>query len=99
MQALNLSLNGKVTDPIIPSFKKIDSFLKEWNIGVKDQRNLFLTVANVLKENKRYKATQNHKFIYLYVIIPVFMLVALLHIFSFVAFSANPALQRILSNS
>ncbi|XWS44414.1 hypothetical protein CRYUN_Cryun15aG0043300 [Craigia yunnanensis] len=52
MQALNLALNGKVTDHIIPSFKKIDSFLKEWNIGVKDQRNLFLTIANVLKENK-----------------------------------------------
>ncbi|XWS30139.1 hypothetical protein CRYUN_Cryun24cG0092400 [Craigia yunnanensis] len=52
MQALNLALNGKVTDHIIPSFKKIDSFLKEWNIGVKDQRDLFLTIANVLKENK-----------------------------------------------
>lgn len=54
MQALNLALNGKVVDHIVPSFKKIDSFLKEWNIGVKDQRNLFLTIANVLKENKRY---------------------------------------------
>ncbi|XVE83666.1 hypothetical protein DITRI_Ditri16bG0105000 [Diplodiscus trichospermus] len=52
MQALNLALNGKITDHIIPSFKKIDSFLKEWNIGIKDQRNLFLTFANVLKENK-----------------------------------------------
>ncbi|KAE8678464.1 hypothetical protein F3Y22_tig00111409pilonHSYRG00265 [Hibiscus syriacus] len=52
MHALNLALNGKVTDHIVPSFKKIDSFLKEWNIGVKDQRNLFLTVANALKENK-----------------------------------------------
>ncbi|KAB2033723.1 hypothetical protein ES319_D04G039200v1 [Gossypium barbadense] len=52
MQALNLALNGKVIDHIVPSFKKIDSFLKEWNIGVKDQRNLFLTIANVLKENK-----------------------------------------------
>ncbi|XWS30140.1 hypothetical protein CRYUN_Cryun24cG0092400 [Craigia yunnanensis] len=31
---------------------EIDSFLKEWNIGVKDQRDLFLTIANVLKENK-----------------------------------------------
>lgn len=54
MQALNLALNGKVVDHIVPSFKKIDSFLKEWNIGVKDQRNLFLTIANLLKENKRY---------------------------------------------
>ncbi|XVF58448.1 hypothetical protein PTKIN_Ptkin07bG0067600 [Pterospermum kingtungense] len=52
MQALNLALSGRVTDHITPSFKKIDSLLKEWNIGVKDQRNLFLTIANVLKENK-----------------------------------------------
>ncbi|KAK9011930.1 hypothetical protein V6N11_040002 [Hibiscus sabdariffa] len=52
MQALNLALNGTVSDHIVPSFKKIDSFLKDWNIGVKDQRNLFLAIANVLKENK-----------------------------------------------
>ncbi|XP_021297513.1 eukaryotic translation initiation factor 3 subunit M-like [Herrania umbratica] len=62
MQALNLALNGKVTDPIIPSFKNIDSFLKEWNIGVKGQRNLFLTVANVLKENKS-SAKDSFKFL------------------------------------
>ncbi|OMO97453.1 hypothetical protein CCACVL1_04550 [Corchorus capsularis] len=52
MQALNLALNGKVTDHVTPSFKKIDSFLKEWNIGIKDQRNLFLTIANIFKESK-----------------------------------------------
>lgn len=49
-----MAIDGKVTENIIPSFKKIDSFLKEWNIGIVDQRKLFLTVANVLKENKRY---------------------------------------------
>jgi translation initiation factor 3 subunit M len=52
MKALNLALNGKVTENIIPSFKKMDCFLKEWNIGVQDQRELFLAVSNVLKENK-----------------------------------------------
>lgn len=52
MQALNFALKGKVTEQISHSFKKIDSFLKEWSIGVEDQRNLFLTIANVLKENK-----------------------------------------------
>ncbi|KAI9153147.1 hypothetical protein LWI28_006718 [Acer negundo] len=52
MKALNLALNGKVTEHIIPSFKKIDSFLKEWNIDIKDKRELFLGIANVLKENK-----------------------------------------------
>ncbi|KAK2663237.1 hypothetical protein Ddye_001811 [Dipteronia dyeriana] len=52
MKALNLALNGKVTEHIIPAFKKIDSFLKEWNIDIKDKRELFLGIANVLKENK-----------------------------------------------
>jgi translation initiation factor 3 subunit M len=54
MKALTLAFNGKVTDCIVPSFKKMDSFLKEWNIGISDQRELFLTISNVLKENKRY---------------------------------------------
>ena len=89
MQALNLALNGKVTDHVIPSFKKIDSFLKEWNIGVKDQRDLFLTIANILKENKRYIGTPKHKFSYPLPIcdyICSFILVALLHIFQLCGF-------------
>ncbi|KAE8021425.1 hypothetical protein FH972_007317 [Carpinus fangiana] len=52
MKALTLALNGKVTEYIAPSFKKMDSFLKEWNIGISDQRELFLTISSVLKENK-----------------------------------------------
>lgn len=52
MKALTLAFNGKVSEHIVPSFKKMDSFLKEWNIGISDQRELFLTVSNVLKENK-----------------------------------------------
>ncbi|XP_042497319.1 eukaryotic translation initiation factor 3 subunit M-like [Macadamia integrifolia] len=52
MKALNLAVNGKVTDDIIPSFKKVDSFIKEWNIGTLDQRELFPTISNILKEHK-----------------------------------------------
>ncbi|XP_022879479.1 eukaryotic translation initiation factor 3 subunit M-like [Olea europaea var. sylvestris] len=52
MKALNMAVNGKVTEHVVPSFKKMDGFLREWNLGVKDQRQLFLTVANILKENK-----------------------------------------------
>ncbi|KAJ4707280.1 Eukaryotic translation initiation factor 3 subunit M [Melia azedarach] len=52
MKALNLAVNGKVAEHIIPSLKKIDSFLKEWNVEIKDKRELFLGVANVLKESK-----------------------------------------------
>ena len=54
MTALDLAANGKVTESIIPSFKKIDSLLQEWNIGKADQREFFLTVSNILKDNKRY---------------------------------------------
>jgi translation initiation factor 3 subunit M len=53
MKALNLAMSGKVTEHIIPSCKKIDSFLKEWNLEVQDQRELFLCVANALKDSKR----------------------------------------------
>lgn len=52
MKALNLAVIGKVTDHVVPSFKKMDDFLKEWNLGIKDKRDLFLTVANILKDNK-----------------------------------------------
>ncbi|KAJ4898606.1 Proteasome component (PCI) domain protein [Raphanus sativus] len=52
MKALTLAVEGKVAEYIVPSFKKIDNFLKEWNIDTKDQRQLFLAIANVLRENK-----------------------------------------------
>ncbi|GFY84860.1 proteasome component (PCI) domain protein [Actinidia rufa] len=51
MKALDLAINGKVTEHIIPSFRKMDDLLKEWNIGIQDQRKLFLTISNILKEN------------------------------------------------
>ncbi|GMN67775.1 hypothetical protein TIFTF001_036834 [Ficus carica] len=62
MKALNLAIDGKVTENIAPSFNKIDSFLKEWNIGIVDQRKLFLAMANVLKENKS-SAKESLKFL------------------------------------
>ncbi|XP_042061266.1 eukaryotic translation initiation factor 3 subunit M-like isoform X2 [Salvia splendens] len=52
MKALNLAVSGKVTEHIVPSFKKMDDFLSEWNLGTKDKRDLFLTVANILKDSK-----------------------------------------------
>ncbi|XP_051115379.1 uncharacterized protein LOC127240638 [Andrographis paniculata] len=52
MKALNLAANGKVTEHIIPTFKKIDNLLREWNIGTKDKRDLFLAVAHILRDTK-----------------------------------------------
>ncbi|KAL1824443.1 hypothetical protein DCAR_0312522 [Daucus carota subsp. sativus] len=62
MKALNLAVNGKVIEHVVPSFKKIDSFLKEWNLGVQDQRELFLSVSNILKESKS-SAKDSFKFL------------------------------------
>ncbi|CAI9109857.1 OLC1v1009776C1 [Oldenlandia corymbosa var. corymbosa] len=62
LKALNVAISGKVTEHVIPSFKNIDSFLKEWNLGVKDQRELFLIVSNILKEHKGY-AKDSFKFL------------------------------------
>ncbi|PIN02614.1 putative protein, contains PCI domain [Handroanthus impetiginosus] len=53
MKARNLAVSGRITSHVIPSFKKMDNLLREWNLRVKDQRDLFLTVANILKDNKR----------------------------------------------
>ncbi|XP_027153100.1 eukaryotic translation initiation factor 3 subunit M-like [Coffea eugenioides] len=62
MKALSVAVSGKVTEHVIPSFKNIDSFLREWNLGVKDQRELFLTISNALKENKS-SAKDSFKFL------------------------------------
>ncbi|WOL15238.1 eukaryotic translation initiation factor 3 subunit M [Canna indica] len=51
-KALDLAASGKVTESIIPSFKKIDNFLQEWNIGKLDQRELYHAISNILKDNR-----------------------------------------------
>ncbi|KAK4271912.1 hypothetical protein QN277_020535 [Acacia crassicarpa] len=53
LKALNLAVHGKVTEHVIPSFTKMDSFLKDWgSIGIVEQRELFLTISDILKDNK-----------------------------------------------
>ncbi|XP_068657095.1 uncharacterized protein [Aristolochia californica] len=51
-KALHLAVNGKVTEHIIPSFKNMDGFLKKWNVGTLDQRELFLKIYNILRDSK-----------------------------------------------
>ncbi|KAL2532006.1 Proteasome component (PCI) domain protein [Abeliophyllum distichum] len=67
MKALNLAVNGKVTEHVVPSFKKMDNFLREWNLGVTDQRELFLAVANILKES-RSSAKDSFKYLVKYLV-------------------------------
>ncbi|KAJ4759944.1 Eukaryotic translation initiation factor 3 subunit M [Rhynchospora pubera] len=52
MKALEVAVAGKLTDSVVPSFKKIDAFLSEWNIGKVDQRALFHVISNILKDSK-----------------------------------------------
>lgn len=52
MKALKLAIDAKVPEHVIPSFKSVDSLLREWNLEVKDQRDLFLSISNILKEGK-----------------------------------------------
>ena len=72
MKLLNLAVDGKVTEHIIPSFNKIDNFLKDWKIGIPEQRELFLAVSNILKENKRYSRSE-------------FLLTSILEMFSYLS--------------
>lgn len=51
-RALKLAINGKVAELIMPSFKRIDTFLKEWNIGATEKRELYFGMTNVLKDIK-----------------------------------------------
>ncbi|KAG6541293.1 hypothetical protein Mapa_017346 [Marchantia paleacea] len=51
-RALKLAILGKVTELIVPSLKRLDTFIKEWNIGNSEKRELYLTATNVLKETK-----------------------------------------------
>ncbi|KAH7443299.1 hypothetical protein KP509_02G028900 [Ceratopteris richardii] len=51
-RALKLAINGKVTELMMPSFKRIDSFLKEWNISAAEKRELYFGMTNILKDVK-----------------------------------------------
>ncbi|EPS68962.1 hypothetical protein M569_05806 [Genlisea aurea] len=66
IKALNLAISGKVTEHVLPSFKKIDTLLREWNLGVKDQRDLYLTITNILKNNKSSSSKEYFGFLVKY---------------------------------
>jgi translation initiation factor 3 subunit M len=51
-KALELATASKAAEFIIPSFKNIDSFVSDWGIGDLEQRELFLAVARILKDQK-----------------------------------------------
>jgi len=86
MKVLTLAVDGKVTEYIIPSFKKIDSFLKDWTIGIPEQRELFLALSNILKENKRYSCNE-------------FLLSSILCVFSLSLFGVGVLLKFLLVSS
>ncbi|KQJ81695.1 eukaryotic translation initiation factor 3 subunit M [Brachypodium distachyon] len=51
-KALELATAGKAADSIIPTFKNIDTLVSDWGIGSLEQRELFLAIARILKDQK-----------------------------------------------
>lgn len=51
-KALEVAAAGKAAECVIPSFKNIDTFVGDWGIGKLEQRELFLAVARILKDQK-----------------------------------------------
>jgi len=51
---LKLAVVGKATELVIPTFKRLDSFLLEWNVSQSDKRDIFLSATNILKDQKGY---------------------------------------------
>ncbi|KAE8775556.1 eukaryotic translation initiation factor 3 subunit M-like [Hordeum vulgare] len=51
-KALELAAAGKAADCVVPTFKNIDAFVAYWGIGKPEQRDLFLAVSRVLKDQK-----------------------------------------------
>lgn len=53
-RALKLAILGKATEVVVPALKRLDTFIKEWNIGNSEKRELYLTATNILKDTKGY---------------------------------------------
>jgi translation initiation factor 3 subunit M len=49
-----LAVAGKVTELVVPTFKRMDSFIQEWNVSESDKRDIFLSATNILKDQKGY---------------------------------------------
>ncbi|KAG0625071.1 hypothetical protein M758_2G025500 [Ceratodon purpureus] len=53
-RVLKLAVAGKVPELIVPTFKRMDSFIQEWNVSESDKRDIFLSATNILKDQKGY---------------------------------------------
>jgi translation initiation factor 3 subunit M len=51
-KALEVAAAGKAADCVVPSFKNIHVFVADWGIGKLKQRDLFLAIAKILKDQK-----------------------------------------------
>eukprot|EP00243_Klebsormidium_subtile_P003068 TRINITY_DN16214_c0_g1_i1.p1 TRINITY_DN16214_c0_g1~~TRINITY_DN16214_c0_g1_i1.p1 ORF type:complete len:415 (+),score=133.81 TRINITY_DN16214_c0_g1_i1:212-1456(+) len=52
VKALEVALEGKAPELVIPTLRKLDTLIKEWAIGGKEQRGLFLLGTQILREGK-----------------------------------------------
>lgn len=55
LKSLKLATAGKVTEHILSSIKMMDNFLKEWNLGVKDQRAVSCNLQHFKGKQRLYK--------------------------------------------
>ena len=51
-KALELAAAGKTADCVVPTFKNIDAFVAYWGVGKPEQRDLFLAITRILKDQK-----------------------------------------------
>ncbi|GAQ92403.1 hypothetical protein KFL_010070030 [Klebsormidium nitens] len=52
VKALEVARDGKAPEQVIPTLRKLDALIKEWAIGGKEQRGLFLLATQILREGK-----------------------------------------------
>lgn len=49
VKALEVALAGKTPELVIPTLRKLDTLIKEWAVGGKEQRGLFLLATQILR--------------------------------------------------
>jgi translation initiation factor 3 subunit M len=53
-RVLKLAVAGKVPELVVPTFKRMDAFIQEWNVAESDKRDIYLSASNILKDQRGY---------------------------------------------
>lgn len=52
LRGLEFAAAARAADAFVPSFRRLDAFVREWGAGPRELRPLYLAVTNVLRETK-----------------------------------------------